>query len=177
MIKDISLDVLIVRPNGVIGEGVDLDREAVLVWGQLADHEGQVFPGFRVIAQIGEAVGAKGADIGQPAPVDQLFEVVADVFVIFLDIRQFLIEVRAEQANPLEAGEQFVVGKLQGAQVDLQWTLDPAAPGLLHPPPVREGVRNHRVGGHRGDRLIEILHLHGGQRNVDDIAVGAAGRH
>ena len=50
-------------------------------------------------------------------------------------------------------------------------------PGLFHPPPVLERLRDQRLGGDRGDGLVPVLHLDRVQRDLYDVPVRAVRRH
>jgi hypothetical protein len=54
----------------VVGEHVDLDREALVRRLQLTDKEGHVLVGLRMRSEIRNHVLAEGANVGEPPEVD-----------------------------------------------------------------------------------------------------------
>ncbi len=175
MVEDVGLDRLVGSPGGVVAEDVDLQGEPFGGGGELAHQEGHLLVDAGVAAQVGDAVGAKGADVGQAAAVGQHLEFLgADVLaVVFFDLAHLLFQIGAQQADALELLEQRFIDEADGVDVDGEGALDAAAAAFAHPPPVAKGGRDQLIGRDGGDGLVPVLHPHGGQGNIDDIAVGA----
>jgi hypothetical protein len=104
MVKDVALNVFVVRPGGIIGEGVQLDRQAGLAGRELAHQQGHAaVMDLWVVAQVGHAVGSEGADVGQAAAVDKFGQVVANVGVVLANVFELGFQVGAQDVDTFEA--------------------------------------------------------------------------
>ena len=78
-----------------------------------------------------------------------------------------------------DRGQAFEVARRErsdGPLVDHDRTLDPPPARLEHAAVVHERLLDEEVGRKHGDGLVEVLDLDHVQRDVDHVAVGAAGR-
>ena len=104
-------------------------------------------------------------------------KIVGNVGIVVLDVVEFGFQVGAQDVDALEAFQQRLVGKLNGAHVDLERAFDAAAAGFAHAAPVFKRVGDQRIGRDGGNGLVPVLHFDRGERDVDHIAVGAAAGH
>src|SRR3546814_9116443 len=72
MVEDVALHVLVNRPGGVRGIGVDFERQAGLGRRELADDEEHALRHVAAVLQIGSRIGAEVADVGDAARVPRV---------------------------------------------------------------------------------------------------------
>ena len=71
MVEDIGLHRLVIGPDLVLAEDIDLDRQPELARLQVTHQKGHLEVHHRVFAQVGFDVGAEGPHIGQATAVGQ----------------------------------------------------------------------------------------------------------
>ncbi len=142
---------------------------------ELAHKQRLVIGNIRPCLEIGMYIGAEGADVGQPPAVEHLFSGMARVPAF-----HFLLlgpEIVAQQTEARKIDETAIIKKMDAVLVDHQRAHDPSAARFRHPAPVAETFINKPVRGDGSDGLVEILHLHRVQCDVDDVAIGVELRH
>lgn len=178
VVEDVGLDALVGAPADVVGEDVDFQGDAVFGGLELADELDHLLVDLGVCFEVGDAVGAEGAEVGEAAAVAEGAEVVFATGGVFGgDLFEFGVEVGLEEAELLPAGELFFGGEGDGAEVDLDGAFDAAAAAFLHAAPVFERFGDEGVGGDGGDGAVPVADLDGGEGDVDDVAVGAGFGH
>ncbi len=178
VVEDVALDALVFDPAVVVGEDVDLDRQAVFGGLQLPDEEGVVFgyPGMDL--EVFANVGAEGAEVGQGAGIHGFPDfLVRELPVPLVEFLFLGVEVVAQEADFAEPFDGGCVEQAHGIHVEQEVALDPADPGFAHSAPVAEAVADQGIGGNGGDGFVEVLHLDGGEGDIDHVAVGAEFRH
>ena len=72
----------------------------------------------------------------------------------------------------------FITGaEADGGHIDIERTLDAPSSRLPHPAPVLERIAHQGIRGNGGDGLVEVLHLHRGERHFFHKPVGTVFRH
>ncbi len=177
MVEDVGLDVFVVDPTRVAGKTVDLDGKTILRGGQLAHQQGHVLADPGVMLQIRQDIGTKGTHVRQVAGVDAVTILDLSLSVPGDDLVLFLLDVLGDVCDLGEALEHRRSAQLDRLHIDVNRSFDPTATRLGHAAPVLEGIRDQRIGRNRGDRLVPVLDLDGGQCNVDDITVRPVAGH
>ncbi|MNJ14976.1 hypothetical protein D3C77_92140 [compost metagenome] len=123
--------------------------------------------------QVGQGIGAEGADVGHAPTVGGKLGDIALGFVPGLELAALAGDVVGQQAHFTQALFLIVAQETHSAGVDEQAALDPPPARLLHAAPVLERLGHQAPGGDGDDGLVEILHLDRVQGNVHHIAIGA----
>ncbi len=123
--------------------------------------------------QVGQGIGAEGAEVGHAPAVGRHRRDIALGLVPAFQLGLLAADVVGQQADLAQALFFLVMQKAHAAGIDEQAALDPPSAGLLHAAPVAEGFGHQAPGRDRDDGLVEILHLDRVQGDVHHIAVGA----
>ena len=112
-------------------------------------------------AQIGRAVG-EGLDFSELVVLPVLHHC------------PFLLHEAGHEGDGIDL-QQLVDGvvKADAVHVDVDGSLDAATARFLHATPVLESVADEGVGRDGGDGIVEVAHLDGVERHLDDCSVGA----
>ena len=172
VVEDVALDFLVVDPLFVAAESVDLQRHAKFGGLQLAHHHGQVVVQLGVVVEVGLDVGAEDAQVGLLASVHDFARVDAVGLVVFGDVFLLLGDVVLHQAVMLVFLQHLGRAIADGVHVNVEAARDASSARLRHAAPVGERTGNQRVSGDGGDGVVPVLHLHGGEVDFQDVAIG-----
>lgn len=151
VLEYLALKVLVGNPLGAVGEEVEFQRKTLRCGLQLAHHDGHA-----------------AVDAGMMLEI--LLEVVAED--VEVDHELVLTLNSIEPSATLKLGHLLLAAERDGTHVDVYGALDTASAALLHSTPVLERVAHKSVGWNRGNRLVPVLYLDGGERHLHHIAVG-----
>ena len=125
-----------------------------------------------VVTEVGFGVGAKGAQVGQAAAVDELGGVKVVLAVVFIDLLQLLLDILGDEIVFLVAFYRLLIEKFNRRYIDIDSAFDPAATAMGHTSPVLEGLIEQLVSGNDGVGLVPVLDLDGVQSDLHYVAVG-----
>ncbi len=123
-------------------------------------------------AEIVLDINPESADVGQASSIDRLIGVNVLFLVIGVNFGEPLVNIVGQQMNAPKPLQHLAGTELNRRHIDIDRPFDPTRTGLDHAAPVAERVLDQSVGRNGRDRPIEVLHLDGGQRNVNNRAVG-----
>ena len=173
MVEHVGLNGLVERPVGLCREEIDLDRQARLGWLEVADKAGHVAVDGGQLVEIADEVGAEDAEVRLAAAVDGDRAVDLPLAVVGGQLRLLLVDVGGEEGDAAVSGQHLGGAEADAVHVDVDGSLDAPAARLLHAAPVLEGVADEGVGRYGGDGVVEVAHLDGVERHLDDRSVGA----
>ncbi|MNQ81044.1 hypothetical protein D3C85_960480 [compost metagenome] len=177
MVEDVALDPFVFHPGGHGRKAIDLDRNAVGRGLHHAHHHRHVLAHFRVLLQEGQAIGAEGADVGQPAAVGRHAGQFPHGLVGLGDVLRLGLQVVVQEAKAHQALGFFVGQETHAGRIDAQRALDAPAAGFEHVAVVAIAFREQLVGRHRGNGVVPVLHLDRMQRDVLHETIGVGLRH
>lgn len=155
VIEDIALDSFVIGPRRGAGEAVDLQRHALGGGLHLADHAGHVRLDVRVAFQVGQRVGAEGAEVGHAPAVGRQLRAVTLSLVPGPEFGLLAADVIGEQVHLGHAHFFVVTQEAHAAGIDEQAALDAPPARGLHAAPVFERFGHQAPGGDGDDGFIE----------------------
>lgn len=172
VVEDIGLDVFVFDPGRIGSEYIYLERYALRPRLQLADQEGHLLVDVGVVTEVGFGIGAKGAQVGQAAAVDELVGVKVVLAVVFIDLLQLLLDILGDEIVFLVAFYRLLVEKFNRRYIDIDSAFYPAATAMGHTSPVLEGLIEKLVSGNDSVGLVPVLDLDGVQSDLHHVSVG-----
>lgn len=162
MIENVALNAFIIYPNGIVAEGVHLQRHTFFCCIQLSDHDGQLFVDIWIFIEIGECVGSKKSDVGHVAPVD------CEVFIgsmRFVPLIHFPFAGLNKFANSLDGFHFFKVllpQKSNAIYFEVDGPHDASRTHFLHVPPILKRLTLKGVGRYGANGIVPISDLYRG---------------
>ena len=173
MVEHVGLHGFVERPVGLCREEIDLDRQARLGGLEVADKAGHILVNRGQLIKIADQVGAEDAEVCLPAAVDGDRVVDLPLVVIGGQLFLLLVDISGEERDAAVFGQHLWRAEADAVHVDVDGSLDAAAARFLHATPVLESVADEGVGRDGGDGIVEVAHLDGVERHLDDCSVGA----
>ncbi len=116
-------------------------------------------------------------DVGLAPPREHILIADFVLLIILVDLLLQLGDIIPDDVKLLEVLQHLGGAETDGVQINKNRPLDAPPFRLFHPFPVDERLRYQRIGGDGGDGTVPVLHLDGGEGEVDDGSVGTVRGH